>query len=88
MRIVLILASAVLLLCLGLMINKMIRGKSMYDRMNGLSVIGAHVIILIMLFGFLDGRPEMYIDIAIAYGILGFVTNVIVAKYLGGTKRK
>lgn len=77
---------AVLLFIIFLMIIKMIKGPSIYDRMNGLSVIGANVVILLILYGFLDGRPEMFIDIAIAYGILGFVTNVIVAKYLGGKK--
>ncbi len=83
MRTVLILIVAALLVCIILMIFKIIKGKSIYDRMNGLSVMGAHVMIVIVIFGFLDGRPEMYIDIAIAYAILGFVTNIIVAKYLG-----
>lgn len=83
MRTVLILIVATLLVCIILMIFKIIKGKSIYDRMNGLSVMGAHVMIVIVIFGFLDGRPEMYIDIAIAYAILGFVTNIIVAKYLG-----
>lgn len=77
---------AVLLFIIFLMVIKMIKGPSIYDRMNGLSVIGANVVILLILYGFLDGRPEMFIDIAIAYGILGFVTNIIVAKYLGGKK--
>lgn len=87
MRAVLIFIVAVLLVCIILMIFKIIKGKSIYDRMNGLSVMGAHVMIVLVIFGFLDGRPEMYIDIAIAYAILGFVTNIIVAKYLG-RKRK
>ena len=33
---------------------------------------------------YLDGRPEMYVDIALSYAILGFVGSVIIAKYLGG----
>lgn len=77
---------AALLIFIGIMIIRVIRGPSVYDRMNGLSVIGADVVIILVLFGFLDGRPEMFIDIAIAYGILGFVTNLIISKYLGGKK--
>lgn len=77
---------AALLIFVGIMIIRVIRGPSVYDRMNGLSVIGADVVIILVLFGFLDGRPEMFIDIAIAYGILGFVTNLIISKYLGGKK--
>lgn len=77
---------AALLLFTFLMVIKMIKGPTVYDRMNGLSVISANVLILILVYGFMDGRPEMFIDIAIAYSILGFVTNIIVAKYLGGKK--
>ena len=36
------------------------------------------------LFGYLDGRPEMYVDIAMSYALIGFVGSVIIAKYLGG----
>ena len=86
MHFVFLIIIAVLLLLIFFMILKMIRRSSIYDRMNGLSVIGAYVVILLVVFGFLDGRPEMFIDIAIAYGILGFVTNIIAAKYLGGKK--
>lgn len=77
---------AALLFFIFLMVIKMIKGPTIYDRMNGLSVISADVLILILVYGFIDGRPEMFIDIAIAYSILGFVTNIIVAKYLGGKK--
>ena len=34
--------------------------------------------------GYIDGRPDMYVDIAISYAILGFICSVIVAKYMGG----
>lgn len=86
MHILMILMIGILLVFIFLMILKIIRSTSIYDKMNGLSVIGAHVIILLVILGFLDGRPEMYIDIAIAYGFLGFVTNIVVAKYLGRKK--
>ena len=52
--------------------------------MNGLGVIGADTILLLVLFGYIDGRPDMYVDIAISYAILGFICSVIVAKYMGG----
>ena len=77
---------AVQLIFILLMIVKMIKGPSVFDRMNGLSVISANVLIMILVYGFLDGRPEMFIDIAIAYSILGCVTNIVVAKYVGRKK--
>ena len=36
--------------------------------------------------GYVDGRPDMYVDIGISYGMLGFIGSVIIAKYLGGNK--
>ena len=69
---------------IGLMLFRVFQGPTIYDRMNGLGVIGADTILLLVLFGYVDGRPDMYVDIAISYAILGFICSVVVAKYLGG----
>ena len=68
---------------IGLMLPRVFQGPTVYDRLNGLGVIGADTILLLILFGYMDGRPDMYIDIAISYAILGFISSVIIAKYLG-----
>ncbi len=69
---------------IGLMLQRVFQGPTIFDRMNGLGVIGADTILLLVLFGYIDGRPDMYVDIAISYAILGFICSVIVAKYMGG----
>ncbi len=69
---------------IGAMMQRLFNGPTIFDRMNGLGVIGADTILLLVLFGYIDGRPDMYVDIAISYAFLGFVGSVIVAKYLGG----
>ncbi|HJA45085.1 MAG TPA: pH regulation protein F [Candidatus Fusicatenibacter intestinipullorum] len=69
---------------IGMMLQRVFQGPTVYDRMNGLGVIGADTILLLVLFGYIDGRPDMYVDIAIAYAMLGFLGSVIIAKYLGG----
>ena len=58
---------------IGLMLQRVFQGPTIYDRMNGLGVIGADTILLLVLFGYIDGRPDMYVDIAISYAILGFI---------------
>lgn len=75
-----------IILVIGLMLIRVFRGPSVYDRLNGIFVIGIDVIVAIMLVGFVDGRADMYVDIAISYGIAGFLSTVIIAKYLGGNK--
>ena len=69
---------------IGLMLFRVFQGPKIYDRMNGLGVIGANTVLLLVLFGYMDKRPDMYVDIAISYAILGFICSVIVAKYMGG----
>lgn len=75
-----------IILIIGMMLFRVFRGPSVYDRLNGIFVIGIDVIVIIMLTGFIDGRADMYVDIAISYGILGFLSTVIIAKILGGDK--
>ena len=69
---------------IGLMLFRVFQGPTIYDRMNGLGVIGADTVQLLVLYGYMDKRPDMYVDIAISYAILGFICSVIVAKYMGG----
>lgn len=86
MNVIFIVLMVSILLVIGMMLQRVFLGPTVYDRMNGLGVIGADTILLLVLFGYIDGRPDMYVDIAISYAILGFVGSVIIAKYLGGTK--
>lgn len=69
---------------IAMMLERVFQGPTIYDRMNGLGVIGADTILMLVLFGYLDERPDMYVDIALSYAMLGFIGSVIVAKYLGG----
>ena len=61
--------------------------KKLLDKLNGIFSMNTIVVLIIMTIGFIDGRMDMYIDIALSYSILGFVTSVILAKYLGGRRK-
>jgi len=71
-----------------LMLISVLKGPTVYDRLNALSVIGQNVVILLIILGFLIGRADMYIDIAMTYSIIGFAASVVVARYLYGEKEK
>lgn len=60
--------------------------KNIFDRLNAIFSLNTNIILLIITVGFIDGRMDMYIDIAISYAILGFVTTMILAKYMGGRR--
>lgn len=69
---------------MGLMLIRVFKGPSVFDRLNGIFVIGIDVIFVLLLVGFASGRQDMFVDIAISYGILGFVSTMIIAMFLGG----
>ena len=60
--------------------------RKLFDKLNAIFAMNTVIVLLIMVVGFVDGRMDMYIDIALSYSILGFVTSVILAKYIGGRK--
>ncbi len=86
MQTFLLVITVVLLLTIGLMLQRLFRGPKIFDRMNGLGVITADVILLIVIFGFLDKQPGMYVDLALAYAMMGCLGSVVLGKYLGGKK--
>lgn len=77
-----------ILLAIGLvfviiaMLYRVIKGPTIYDRLNGLGVIGSVIILLLILIGFIDKRVDMFVDIAIAYSLLGFISLIVLAKYI------
>lgn len=67
-----------------IMLFRLFKGPGLYNRFVGILVMCTNVILILILIGFVDGRRDMYADIAISYAMLGFVSSIIVAKFLGG----
>lgn len=81
--------TAILLAITGvvlLMLFFMIRKNGVYDKLNAMFVMNTNIVFLILVRGLIDGRIDMYIAIALSYSILGFVTTVILAKFIGGRR--
>ena len=76
-----------LMLILIAMIVLMFIRKSLLDKLNYVFAMNTVIVLLILVVGFRGGREDMFIDIALSYSILGFVTSVILAKYIGGRKK-
>ena len=76
-----------LMFILIIMLIMMFRKKDLLGKLNYVFAMNTVIVLLILAVGFKDGREDMYIDIALSYSILGFVTSVILAKYMGGRRR-
>ena len=72
-----------ILLLTMLMLFRLFFGTGIFDRFIGILVIATTVILILIAVGFVDARRAMYVDVAISYGILGFISSVILAKFIG-----
>lgn len=56
-------------------------GPTILDRLIGVNAIGSKTVILLLLIGFLYERVDMFVDIALAYAFLNFVTVLAASRY-------
>ena len=72
------------LIVLGLMIlmvYRIIVGPTVIDRIVAVNIIGTKSIVILVLIGIIFERLEMFVDIAIGYGLLNFIASLAAAKY-------
>lgn len=72
-----------LLLAIAFAIIRVIKGPTAPDRVVGLDTINTIVIVCMIIFGFSSGSV-IYIDVAIVYALLSFISTLFIAKYLEG----
>lgn len=79
-----VLSGGIIAMCLLILIYlyRAIFGPSVFDRLIGLNGIASKAILLLVFIGLLDGRLDMYIDLAIGYSLLNLVGSFAVGKYL------
>jgi len=67
----------VILMCL----YRAVYGPTVFDRIIGSGFIGTKTVVLLILIGFISGRIDMFIDLALAYSVLNFIGTLIISKY-------
>jgi multicomponent Na+:H+ antiporter subunit F len=65
---------------------RVVKGPTLFDRILAANAIATKTIVLICLTGYIYGRIDMFIDITLAYAILGFLGSLVIAKYLSSYK--
>ena len=69
-----------LVVAMTLMIWRAIVGPSQYDRILAANSFGTKIVLLIAVIGYLSGRPA-FLDIAIVYALINFVTTIAFMKF-------
>ncbi len=73
-------AIAILLLMFAAL-YRMIGGPTIFDRIVSSNMIGTKTTALLLFIGVLFDNLSMFVDIAIAYTLLNFITTLAAAKY-------
>ena len=70
-----------LLVALFMMLYRIWVGPTPMDRLNALFLINTITIIFVVMVGMITHQLGNYIDIAILYGLTGFFSSVIMARF-------
>jgi len=73
-------------LLMFLSLYRAIAGPTILDRLIGVNAIGSKTTSLLILIGLMYHRVEMFVDIALAYAMLNFITVLAASRYF--QKRK
>ena len=76
---------ALILLFIGIIMAgvRIIKGPTAPDRIVGLDTVNTIIIVSMVIFGAIYNEV-IYIDVAIVYALLSFVSTLFIAKYLQG----
>ncbi|SDK19632.1 monovalent cation/H+ antiporter complex subunit F [Microbulbifer yueqingensis] len=69
-----------LLVVMGLALARALLGPTIYDRILAVNVFGTKTVLLIAVICFTVGKPE-FLDIALVYALINFVSVVGVLRY-------
>ena len=69
------------LVTMALAIFRSIKGPTVYDRILAVNAFGTLTVVLISVYGFLNGRPD-FLDLALVYALINFIGTTAVSKYV------
>ncbi len=69
-----------LLIGLFIILIRAVVGPTVYDRILATNALGTKTIVFVTLLGYISGRPE-FIDMAIIYALISFITTVAILKF-------
>ena len=72
-----------LFLSVVMAIIRIVKGPTAPDRVVGLDTVNTLIIVGMVIFGIAAGSV-VYIDVAIVYAFLSFISTLFIAKYLEG----
>lgn len=75
-----VIAALAILVAMALVLIRLIKGPTLYDRVLAVNSFGTHTVLLIGVVGFSNGRPD-FLDIALLYALINFVGTIAILKF-------
>ncbi len=72
-------AMVAILVTMVLALARAVIGRRLYDRILAINMFGTKTVLFIAIVGFLTGRPD-FLDIALVYALINFVSTVAVLR--------
>jgi multicomponent Na+:H+ antiporter subunit F len=64
-----------------LILIRVVRGPTVWDRLMGMNLVTTKVITIIILFAYLSDTTYL-LDFAIVYALMGFISTIFIARFL------
>tara|TARA_Y100000588_G_C13702341_1_gene689195 strand:- start:147 stop:434 length:288 start_codon:yes stop_codon:yes gene_type:complete len=74
-------AGVALIALMLLVLVRVIKGPTVIDRLVAVNVIGTKSIVLLLFAGILFKQLDMFVDIALGYGLLNFIVSIAASRY-------
>jgi len=81
-------SAVALTIIIAIPVVRVVKGPTVFDRLLATNAIATKTIVLICLIGYIFNRIDMFIDITLAYAILGFIGSLVIAKYVSSPRLK
>lgn len=75
-------AAFVIVLAAVLILYRVIVGPFVFNRILAVNVLGTKTVVILILVGFIYGRPEIFLDIAIVYVLINFIAVLAFLRYV------
>lgn len=73
----------VLLLTMTIVLIRLLRGKTVWDKLFSLNLFAVLTVMLIVTYA-VEKQLTLVMDVAIAYSILGFLALVLITRFIAG----
>lgn len=74
-------AALILIFSCMLALIRMVKGPTVFDRILAANLIGTKVVLLILLLGYINGRPH-FSDLALTYALINFIITIAILRYM------